>query len=166
MIFIQLPELFFIADKSLTLDEKERQLISDDCLFFIEKVSAVLRPHQYVSTSLILDDMHQAVIISSNGLLAVQPQLHFCQRYQWTAIGSELNVVQLPLEQGEITIVLLTGDDANIPEIVHIAAQFHAHLLLIPFDIQSPCEMEYNLKSRALENRVCIVAASRGKAFI
>jgi len=35
----------------------------------------------------------------------------------------------------------------------------------VPFDIQAPCEVEYSLLSRATENRICIVAASREKSF-
>ncbi len=162
---IQLPELFFIADKSTTNNTEQR--IQMACLSeqVIVQVSSVLRPFQYLCTSLVIEGMHQAVIISEYGLLATQQQLHFCQRYQWTALGDELNIIELPLEQGNINLVMLTGDDANIPEIVKVAALNDIHLLLVPFDIQEPCEVEFSLLSRAAENRICIVAASREKSF-
>ena len=162
---IQLPELFFIADKSITHDTEQRAEIACLSKQLIEQVSTVLRPYQYLCTSLVIDGLHQAVLISEQGLLATQQQLHFCQRYQWTALGDELNIIDLPLEQGNIKLAMLTGDDANSPEIVKVAALNGIHLLLVAFDIQAPCEVEYSLLSRAAENRICIVAASREKSF-
>ncbi len=162
---IQLPELFFINDKSITHDAQQRTHVADLSNKLIKQVSAVLRPFQYLCTSLIIDGKHQAVLISENGLVATQQQLHFCQRYQWTDLSDELNIIELPLEQGNIRLVMLTADDANIPEIVKIAALHNIHLLLVPFDIQQACEVEYSLLSRAAENRICIVAASREKSF-
>jgi len=166
---IQLPELFFIADKNIISNNNDntQQLSQIEHLSkkVIEQVSTVLRPFQYVCTSLVLDGMHQAVLISKNGLFAKQQQLHFCQRYQWTTLGEELKIIALPLEQGNVNITMLTGDDANIPEIVNIAALNGIHILLTPFDIQESCEVEYSLLSRAAENRICIVAASKEKSF-
>jgi len=162
---IQLPELFFVADKSVTNNTAQLAKISRLSELLISKVSAVLRPFQYLCTSLVLEGVHQAVLISEHGLLATQQQLHFCQRYRWTALGDELNIITLPLEQGDICLAMLTADDANIAEIVKVAALKVIHLLLVPFDIQAPCEVEYSLLSRATENRICIVAASREKSF-
>ena len=162
---IQLPELFFIDDKSI-LNNAEK-MVTVVCLSkqLINQVSAVLRPFQYVCTSLVIEGMHQAVLISEHGLFAIQQQLHFCQRYQWTALGDAVNIIELPLEQGNINVAMLTADDANIPEIANIAAVNGIHVLLVPFDIQEPCEVEYSLLARAVENRICIVAASREKSF-
>ncbi|WNC71139.1 nitrilase-related carbon-nitrogen hydrolase [Thalassotalea psychrophila] len=162
---IQLPELFFIADKTITNDTEQLARIARLSTELISQVSSVLRPFQYVSTSLVIDGMHQAVIVSEHGLFATQQQLHFCQRYQWTALGEAINIIELPLEQGNINVAMLTADDANVPEIVKVAALNNIHLLLVPFDIQEPCEAEYSLLSRAVENRICIVAASREKSF-
>jgi Predicted amidohydrolase len=162
---IQLPELFFIADKTITNDVGQRDQIACLSQQLIEQVSAVLRPFQYLCTSLVIEGIHQAVLISEQGLLATQAQLHFCKRYQWTELGDELNIIELPLEQGNISLAMLTADDANIPELVKVTALSGIHLLLVPFDIQEPCEVEYSLLSRAAENRICIVAASREKSF-
>jgi len=163
---IQLPELFFIADKAIL--NKAEQMAAVACLSkqLINQVSAVLRPFQYVCTSLVIEGKHQAVLINEDGLFAAQQQLHFCQRYQWTALADEVNIIQLPLEQGNINVAMLTADDANIPEMVNIVALGGIHALLVPFDIQESCEVEYSLLSRAVENRICIVAASREKSFI
>ena len=162
---IQLPELFFITDKAITKEPEQRCLIANLCQQLIKQVSNVLRPFQYLCTSVIIDDEHQAVIINEKGLFAAQQQLHFCKRYEWTKLGDNVNTIVLPLEQGNIKVSMLTADDANIPEIVNAAALKGAHLLLVPFDIQESCEVEYNLLSSAVENRICIVAASREKSF-
>lgn len=162
---IQLPELFFIADKTITHDVEQRLQIERLSKTLIEQVSSVLRPFQYLCTSLLLDGIHQAVLINQDGLFATQQQLHFCQRYQWTTLGNELTVIELPLEQGNITLAMLTADDANIPEMVKVSALNGIHLLLVPFDIQEPCEVDYSLLSRATENRICIAAATREKSF-
>lgn len=162
---IQLPELFFIDDKSILKNAEQMATVACLSKQLINQVSAVLRPFQYVCTSLVLDGMHQAVLISEHGLFAIQQQLHFCQRYQWTALGDDVNIIELPLEQGNINVAMLTADDANIPEIVNIAAVNDIHVLLVPFDIQEPCEVEYGLLARAVEHRICIVAASREKSF-
>lgn len=161
----QLPELFFVADKSITHNSEQLAEIERLSKQFIVQVSAMLRPFQYVCTSLVLDGAHQAVIISEQGLFATQQQLHFCQRYSWTVLGNDVNIIELPLEQGNISVAMLTADDANIPEIVNVAALNNIHLLLVPFDIQEPYEVDYSLISRAAEHRICIVAASREKSF-
>lgn len=162
---IQLPELFFLADKTILNNADPMVAVAYLSKQLISQISAVLRPFQYVCTSLVIEGMHQAVIISEQGLFATQQQLHFCQRYQWTALGDEVNIIELPLEQGSINVAMLTADDANIPELVNVAALHGVHVLLVPFDIQEHCEVEYSLLSLAIENRICIVAASREKSF-
>ena len=163
---IQLPELFFIADKTITNNEESRVHLSQLSEKVIEQVSSSLGPFQYVCTSLIIDGKHQAVLINEHGLLATQPQLNYCKRYEWTTLGHQLNIVELPLEQGSVRIAMLTADDANSPEVVRCASLNNIQVLLVPFDIQESCEVEYSLISRAAENRICIIAASREKNFV
>ncbi len=162
---IQLPELFFVSDKALTQETRQRVGVEDLCNQLIDKISATLRPFQYVCTSLIIDGTHQAVIISEHGLFARQPQLHFCQRYQWTTLADEIKIVELPLEQGAIKLAMFTADDANVPELVDVVASMGIHLLLVPFDIQSPKEVELSLLAQAAEHKFCVVAATREKSF-
>ena len=162
---IQLPELFFVADKTITNSPESLSQIAGLCTELVKQISAVLRPFQYVCTSLVIDGVHQAVLISEKGLLATQQQLHFCQRYQWTTLGDEINIITIPLEQGVVKLAMLTADDANIPEIVKLVALNSIQILLVPFDIQDPSEVQFSLLSRAAEHRICIVAASREKSF-
>lgn len=162
----QLPELFFIADKDKLTEEAYREEVSRLSQLFITQISAVLRPYQYVCTSLVIEGQHQAVIVSEKGIFAKQQQLHFCQRYQWTALADEINIIELPLEQGNITVAMLTADDANLAETVNVAALNGIHTLLVPFDIQEACKVESSLLDSAVENRICIVAATREKSFV
>lgn len=162
----QLPELFFVDDKSTLNDATQRDRVSDLSQQFICQISAVLRPNQYVCTSLVIEGQHQGVIISDKGIFAKQQQLHFCPRYQWTALSDVVNIIELPLEQGNITVAMLTGDDAKVPEIVSTAALHGVHTLLVPFDIQEAHEVESSLLDSAVENRICIVAATREKSLV
>jgi len=162
---IQLPELFFIADKAITNNTEQLAQVACLCTALIKQISAVLRPFQYVCTSLVIDGTHHAVLISAQGIFATQQQLHFCQRYQWTALGNELKIIELPLEQGVMKVAMLTGDDANIPEMVKLAALNNIQVLLVPFDIQEASEVEFSLLSYVAEHKICIVAASREKSF-
>ncbi len=162
---IVLPELFFLSDKNITRDINQRAQLIKLGEQAIAKISTVLRPWQYVCTSLIIDGKHQAVIISEQGIMASQQQLHFCQRYHWTSLSNELGIIVLPLEQGDIKLAMLTADDANIAEMQAIASCAGIELLLVPFDIQDSAEVEHHLLAHAAENRVCIIAASREKDF-
>lgn len=162
---IQLPELFFISDKSILNNTKHRLEIETLCSALITQISAVLRSFQYVCTSLVINGAHQAVLINENGLFATQQQLHFCNRYSWSSLGANLNIIELTLEQGVINIAMLTADDANMPELVDIAVLGNINALLLPIDIQASCEVDVNLLSRAAEHNVCIVASSREKSF-
>jgi len=162
---IQLPELFFIGDKAVTNNSQQLVQIEKLCKQLILQISAELRPFQYVCTSLVIEGNHQAVLISEHGLVATQQQLNVCQRYQWTKLGNELNIIELSLEQGTINVAMLTSDDAKLPEIVDLAATNNIHLLLVPFDIQAPCEVENNLLACAEKHRICVAAASREKSF-
>lgn len=162
---IQLPELFFMSDKSLLHDDSELTALTDLSSMVVNQISNVLRPFQYVCTSLIIDGQHQAVIIGDKGIFAKQAQLLYCQRYHWTTLGESLNVVELPLEQGRIKLAMFTADDANSPELMKIAALNHIQLLLVPFDIQAPNEIDNALLFSAEKHKYCLIAATREKSF-
>jgi hypothetical protein len=162
---IQLPELFFVDDKSTMANASLRSDISLLSQLCIKKISKVLRPCQYVCTSLLVEGKHQAVLIGNNGLIASQSQLHPCNRYAWTECGTHLNTISLQLEQGSIKLAMLTGDDAIFPEVINTLAVQGIQLLLLAIDIQEAGDVAYSLMSRAAEFNVCIVAASKEKNF-
>lgn len=98
-----------------------------------------------------------AVMVSSEGIIARQCQLHYCKRHEWSALGEGLELVDLSWG----TVALLPGDDAVYPELVKVAALGGAHAIVVPFAMQESWEEAYGLRSRAAENRVCVVASSR-----
>ena len=98
-----------------------------------------------------------AVLVNADGVLARQCQLHYCQRHAWSVLGDGLEPVDLAWGR----VVLLPGDDAVHPELVKVAALAGAHALVLPFAMQESWEEAYGLRSRAAENRMCVVASSR-----
>ncbi|SEL13755.1 Predicted amidohydrolase [Colwellia chukchiensis] len=163
---IQLPELFFLTDKNIAADKNNLASLADISHSAISRISAVLRPLQYVCTSLIIEGYHQAVLISADGLIASQSQLQYCQRYPWSEPINSLNIITLPFEQGSIKLAMLTGDDAINPEIVAMAAKRDIALLLVPFDLQTAQESDFNLLAIGAEHKLCLIVASREKSFI
>jgi len=163
---ILLPELFFVTDKSSLHDAEQLKKCEELGQQLISQVSAELRAFQYVCTSLIIDGAHQAVLINEHGIYAQQQQIHFCERLAWTLLSETLAIIELPLEQGHITLAMLTGDDANTNQIVSLAARENIHALLVPFDIQESCEVEDILIFSALKHKICVVAASKEKSFV
>ena len=141
---IQLPELFFVDDKSTMADASLQSDISLLSVLCIKKISQVLRPCQYVCTSLVIEGKHQAVLISNNGLIASQNQLHPCNRYAWTECGPHLKTINLQLEQGTIKLAMLTADDATFPETINSSVVQGIQLLLLPIDIQEACFLNIN----------------------
>jgi predicted amidohydrolase len=114
-----------------------------------------------VVTSLVERDgaayRHVGVLVDAGGVRARQPQLHASARHPWATPGGELGTFR----RGHGRLALLVGDDALFPETAKLAALAGAHLLAAPFDAAEPWETELGLPSRAAENRVCVVAATR-----
>ncbi|MCB1702595.1 MAG: carbon-nitrogen hydrolase family protein [Halioglobus sp.] len=98
-----------------------------------------------------------AVLVGAAGVLARQPQLHSCMRHSWSVPGDELTLVDLPWGR----LALFPGDDAVHPELVKVAALRGAHAIAVPFAMQEAWEEVYGLRSRAAENRICVVASTR-----
>ncbi|MEH6568271.1 MAG: carbon-nitrogen hydrolase family protein [Halioglobus sp.] len=98
-----------------------------------------------------------SVLVDCHGVRAEQPQLHRCKRFGWMTPGEELSIVDLPWG----SLAMITGDDMVFPELVKVAALRGAHVIAAPIQLQEPWEESLGLRSRAAENRVCIVASSR-----
>jgi len=97
-----------------------------------------------------------AVLVTGAGVLASQRQLHACERHGWSVPGDELALVDLPWGR----LALICGEDSVYPELVKVAALGGAHVMAVPLALQEPWEERYGLRSRAAENRVCVVASS------
>lgn len=98
-----------------------------------------------------------ALLVGAGGVTASQRQLHDCQRHDWSLAGDELALVDLPWGR----LALLPGDDAVHPELVKVAALQGAHAIAVPYAMQEYWEAAYGLRSRAAENRLCVIASTR-----
>ena len=100
---------------------------------------------------------HCGVLVSRQGLVLHQPQLHYVARHSWvTRLGSELHTVDLPWGR----VALVVGDDVLYPEVPRLAALAAADLIVVPWAAGGELwDVELCLPERAAENRVCLVAA-------
>jgi predicted amidohydrolase len=154
-----LPELFCYDhtpgdDLALDAGLAERAIVA-------MQAACAERAELALCASLVLPIEHNyalvAVLVNSGGVVATQRQLHYCQRHAWSTCGDKLEGVDLPWGR----MALLTGDDAVHPELVKVAALDGVHVIAVPFAMQEPWEEAYGLRSRAAENRICVVASSR-----
>jgi predicted amidohydrolase len=97
------------------------------------------------------------VLVNQSGIVAQQAQLHCSSRYPWMVPGDELSLVEMSWGK----LALVSGDDMLFPELVKVAALQGAHVIAAPLYLQESWEERYGLRSRAAENRVCLVASSR-----
>ncbi len=154
-----LPELFCFADALVDdIDDALQRSASA-----IAQLQQACSKELHIATTLVEKSgdhsRHVGVLINSDGVLARQPQLHNIARHSWATAGDGLQTVDLPW--GKVAII--TGDDAVYPELIKVAALRGVHAIIVPFDIQEAWEIEFGLLSRAAENRICVIAASRPK---
>jgi predicted amidohydrolase len=119
------------------------------------------RPGLLLCSSLVLPTAagfsHTAVLVGASGEIARQQQLHGCARHAWSVPGEALVTVDLAWGR----LALFTGDDAVHPELVKVAALRGVHCIAVPFAMQESWEEAYGLRSRAAENRICVLACTR-----
>lgn len=112
----------------------------------------------FVVTSIREDGAHAGVLISKNGIIFRQKQLHKSDQHEWiNDLGEELNTFDLPF--GRLAIIV--GDDALYPETFRLAAYQNAEIVAVPFDAKNHWETEFGLLERSVENRISIIAATR-----
>ncbi|MBB2944405.1 putative amidohydrolase [Actinoplanes lutulentus] len=102
-------------------------------------------------TTVLDEGVPTGVLISENGLVARQPQLH-------TAKAAGKEIVPIDLEWGRLAIVV--GDDALYPETFRLAALLDTDVVAVPLSVQEPWELELGLPERAAENRLNVVVAT------
>ena len=154
-----LPELF-CYDQSLGRDGAADKRRADAAVSVLQ-AACEQRPQLLLCTSLVLPVGAGlgvvAVLVGAGGVVASQPQLHACARFSWAQQGEKLQPVDLPWGR----LAMITGDDSVYPELVKVAALQGAHVCAVPLQLQEPWEETFGLRSRAAENRLCVVASSR-----
>lgn len=101
-------------------------------------------------------DTHLGVLVSAEGVVGRQPQLHPTARHPWaTNRGTALTIFELPWGR----MALVVGDDAVYPETFRLAAVQDADVVAVSCTPDEPWELRLGLPERAAENRLNVVAA-------
>lgn len=126
---------------------------------FAPPPQSTLAPNQYLATSIINDHAHTGILISRDGILLEQPQIHPVARHAaWqTTFGDHLKIIDLPFGR----VALIVGEDALYPEVFRLAALQNVEFVLAPTHIAETWELTTGLLERAAENRLGIAVASR-----
>ncbi len=125
-------------------------------------VAALAGSTAYVATSVADGDAHVGLVISADGTLLRQPQLHASARHDWaTALGDDFVVIDLPWGR----LALVVGDDALYPETFRLAALQDVDVVAVPFTTQAGADLDPLLLERAAENRLNVAVASRQGEF-
>ncbi|HQV29569.1 MAG TPA: carbon-nitrogen hydrolase family protein [Thermoflexales bacterium] len=110
-----------------------------------------------VVTSVVRGGAHVGVMVSRDGVLLEQTQLHRVARHAWGAPGDTSRVIQLPWAR----VGIVVGDDAIYPEAFRLLALQGAEVVVAPLHLQEAWELALGLPERAAENRICLLVASR-----
>ena len=152
---IALPELFHLAGAAVD-DVAAAERAGARA---IAALQAALRetPGTVVVTSVVRGGALTGVLLSRDGVLLEQPQLHRVARHAWSAPGDASRVLQLPWAR----VGIVVGDDAIYPETFRLLALQGAEVVVAPLHLQEAWELALGLPERAAENRVCLLVASR-----
>src|SRR6478609_6628289 len=110
-----------------------------------------------VATSVADGAQHVGLVLSADGVVLRQAQLHACARHGWsTELGKGLEVADLPWGR----LALVVGDDALYPETFRLAALQDVDVVAVPFTVQAAADLDPLLLERAAENRLNVAVAS------
>lgn len=145
---IVLPELFNLSTfqpsnaPHMLIDSIKAALTNSECL---------------VATSIVENEAHVGVLISSQGIVHRQKQLHRSERNAWIRnFGDSLDVYDA--DWARLAIIL--GDDSIYPETFRLAALQNVEVVAVLAWLQEKWEIEIGLPERAAENRIAIVCAN------
>ena len=103
------------------------------------------------------ESFHTAVLISKDGIVLRQRQLHACGRHPWiTAYGNEINTADLPWGR----VGLVVGNDAIYPETFRLMVMEEIEVAAVCTEILERWEGDLGLLERSAENRINLVVAS------
>ncbi|MGI9667720.1 MAG: nitrilase-related carbon-nitrogen hydrolase [Acidimicrobiia bacterium] len=100
---------------------------------------------------------HTGVVMTSEGAVATQHQMHYSPRTPWaTHLGQ--GIVTVDLEAARLALVV--GDDILHPESFRLSAIDGASVVCCPTSTRDEWMMALGFAERAAENRVNVIAAS------
>ncbi|GLP96379.1 nitrilase-related carbon-nitrogen hydrolase [Paraferrimonas sedimenticola] len=151
---IALPELFWLTKNADTQAGHELSQTA------VDAIASVLQAETYVSTSIVAEQngaaSHCGVLISNQGVVLQQGQIHASNRFGWSAQADRVET--LDTVYGKLAVLL--EDDAIYPELGRLYAFAGADVILAPLNTQESWQSQTGLRERAAENRINIVAAS------
>lgn len=122
-----------------------------------EEISRCLTDN-FAVTSIRENNAHVGVLLSKEGIIFRQKQIHKSDRHNWIEdFANELNIFVLPF--GRLAIVV--GEDSRYPETFRLAAYQNAEIVAVPFQVTERWETEFGLLERSVENRFSVIAATR-----
>lgn len=112
----------------------------------------------YAVTSIRENNAHIGILISKDGIIFRQKQLHKSNQHSWiTDFGDKIETFDLSF--GKLAIIV--GEDSLYPETFRLAAYQNVEIVAVPFNVQEYWETEFGLLERSVENRFSIIAATR-----
>lgn len=153
---IALPELFYIEGAAVR-DVAAAEQAGARAVTALQAALGGAGSDTVVVTSVVRGGAHTGVMISRDGVVLEQPQLHRVVRHAWSAPGDAARVIQLPWAR----VGIVVGDDAIYPETFRLLSLQGAEVVVTPLHLQEAWELALGLPERAAENRICLLAASR-----
>lgn len=123
----------------------------------VDSISALLSDN-YAVTTIREGDAHVGVLLTKDGIIFRQKQMHTSQRYPWaTDLADEISTFDLPF--GRLAIIV--GDDSNYPEVFRLAAYQNAEIAAVSFSVEEGWQTQFGLVERSAENRISVVVATK-----
>ncbi len=110
-----------------------------------------------VATSVMRDGQHLGLLVSADGIVLEQPQIHPSERHpDATELGHSVNLHETPF--GAMTVIV--GDDHRYPETMRLASIAGAHLAAVCWQPEQRWEWNLALVERSAENRISVAACA------
>ncbi|QBY04515.1 carbon-nitrogen hydrolase family protein [Thalassotalea sp. HSM 43] len=151
---IALPELFWCESGSqpdMLAQESEQLLLA---------LQQICPADVYIGLSIVAKHgngyQHQGVIVSQQGVVHRQGQVHASKRHDWSIPADEFKVFHSPY--GSLAVIV--EDDAIYPETFRLVAMQGVQLVFASLQQQEAWQGVTGIIERASENRVNVLAAS------
>ncbi len=147
---LALPELFHLpADTPPAAAEATTPAL-------LAHLQAALRGPCLVALSVVENGQHVGVLLSREGVILRQPQLHAIGRHSWARPGDRVQVA----DAGWGRVALVVGNDTLFPETFRLAALAGAEVVAATTATLESWELSLGYAERAAENRVNLVVAA------
>lgn len=126
----------------------------------VKELQKVLLADTYIATTIIDTEQgasHLAVLISQQGIVYQQGQVHRSQRHSGLTQANSFKVCHTA--HGKVAV--LCEDDAIYPESFRLLALQGVEIVLVPLALQELWLVSTGLVERAAENRINLIAADR-----